>query len=276
MNPLGAYDLAFVDLDGTLLSPDKTVSPANLRALDRLRGAGVQVVAASGRHHANIAAFREIGQSGWTLSSHGAVVRHQRTDEWLLEMAMAPERVAEIAARGRELGMTLIAYHRDGAYIERESEWTDLYASQSGWKPRIADFRSLPADGFQKVIWSEGAERIAAVAPDIQREFQGRAHAVVTDPELLEFLAPAANKAVGARALTEKLGVAPARTLAFGDGNNDVELLRWAGFSVAMNHGRESARKAARFVSPPGPEESAFARAVNLALSTREGSRKYF
>ena len=56
------------------------------------------------------------------------------------------------------------------------------------------------------------------------------------------------------------------RTLAFGDGNNDVELLRWAGCSFAMHHGRTSAREAARHVSPAGPPETAFARAVDRAF----------
>lgn len=89
---------------------------------------------------------------------------------------------------------------------------------------------------------------------------------MVTNPELLEFLSPAANKAVGARTLTEKLGVRPEETMAFGDGNNDVEILKWAGMSVAMNHGRASARSAARLVSPEGLPEEAFARAVDLAI----------
>ncbi len=262
-----SYQLAFVDLDGTLLGPEKTISAENRNALARLRSSGVEVIAASGRHHSNIASFHEIGEQGWMLSSHGAVVRHRRTDEWLLEMTMSPDHVAEITSRGRELGMTLIAYHRDGAYIERESPWTDLYARQAGWTPRIVDFRTLPADGFQKIIWSEDGARIETIAPSIQREFRERAHVVVTDPELLEFLSPGANKAAGAQALTNRLGIAAGQTLAFGDGNNDVELLRWAGLSVAMNHGRASARRAAGFVSPPGPEESAFARAVDLALS---------
>jgi hydroxymethylpyrimidine pyrophosphatase-like HAD family hydrolase len=90
----------------------------------------------------------------------------------------------------------------------------------------------------------------------------------VTNPELLEFFSPAANKAIGAQTLVRKLGISTEETLAFGDGNNDVELLRWAGLSVAMNHGRQSAREAARLISPPGPPESAFARAVDLAFAT--------
>ncbi len=262
-----SYQLAFIDLDDTLLGPDKTISPANLAALDRLRSAGVQIVVASGRHHKNITSFGEIGRQGWVLSSHGSVVRHEQTGEVLLEMTMNPKLASDLCRRAQELGMSVIAYHHDGAFIEEESSWTEYYASQAGWNPRHVDFKNLPPEGFQKIIWSEEPKIIDRVAPAMMKELSDRLYVVETNPELLEFLAHSSNKSVGAQALTHKLGVSVEHTLAFGDGNNDVELLRWAGLSVAMSHGRESARQAARFISPDGPPESAFARAVDLALS---------
>lgn len=261
-----SYQLAFIDLDDTLLGPDKTISPANLAALNRLRTAGVQIVVASGRHHKNITAFREIGPQGWILSSHGSVVRHEQTGEVLLEMTMQPELAVELCQRAHVLGLSVIAYHRDGAYIEKSSPWTDLYAQQSGWTPKHGDFEKLAASGLQKVIWSETPERIEILGPVLKKELTDQLYVVETNPELLEFFAPAANKAVGAKTLSEKLGISAAQTLAFGDGNNDIELLEWAGRSVAMRHGRESAHRAAKFISPDGPPESAFARAVDLAL----------
>jgi Cof subfamily protein (haloacid dehalogenase superfamily) len=258
--------VAFVDLDDTLLGPDKSISAANLDALHQLRSKGVLVAVASGRHHHNISSFDDIGQQDWILSSHGSVVRHERTGEVLLELTMAPADVAKVCGLGRANGFSLVAYHKDGAYIERPTAWTELYARKAGWKPQIVDFRDLPAEGFQKVIWTDEPERITRFAASARTEFAGRFNVMITDAELLEFIAPVANKAVGAQALIEKLGINARDTLAFGDGNNDVELLRWAGVSVAMNHGRPSARSAARFITPPGPRENAFARAVDLAL----------
>jgi Cof subfamily protein (haloacid dehalogenase superfamily) len=259
--------LAFIDLDGTLLGPDKRVSAANLQALGRLRAAGIQIVIASGRHHRNIRTLDPTREAGWVLSSQGSVVRHEPSGELLLEMNLKPAEFLELWELSQKLEVSLIAYHRDGAWVERRSPWIELYARNSGWIPRVADLRSLALDGFQKIIWSEDPERIAAVASAVERELLGRYQMVVNDPELLEFLAPGANKAAGAMALAERLEIDPAQTFAFGDGTNDVELLSWAGVSVAMDHGRESARRAARFISPKGPPESALARAVELALS---------
>ena len=263
-----SYRVAFVDLDDTLLGPDKSISAENLEAIHQLRQQGVLVAVASGRHHNNIRAFGDLGKQDWVLSSHGSVVRHEQTGEVLLELTLPPKDVVRVCELGRRNGFDLVAYHRDGAYIEMATAWTDLYAQKAGWNPKVADFRELPKEGFQKIIWTEEPERIAQFAAGVKSQFARRLNVMITEPELLEFIAPTANKSVGAQALAGKLGIRAEEALAFGDGNNDVELLRWAGMSVAMNHGRQSALSAARLISPAGARENAFARAVSLALGS--------
>jgi hydroxymethylpyrimidine pyrophosphatase-like HAD family hydrolase len=100
----------------------------------------------------------------------------------------------------------------------------------------------------------------------MQREFQDRLYVVNTEHEMLEFLHPETNKALAAQALAAKLGIEREAVLAFGDGNNDVPLLRWAGMSIAMAHGRESAKSAAKRVSPEGPPGTAVARSLETLL----------
>lgn len=121
-NRAHAYRMAFVDLDDTLLAPDKTISRANLAAIGRLRASGVDVAVASGRHHKNITAIGEIGEQTWVLSSHGSVVRHEQTGEILLEMTMDRALVGKVRERAKELDFSVIAYHREGAFIEEASE----------------------------------------------------------------------------------------------------------------------------------------------------------
>lgn len=261
-----AYQLAFIDLDDTLLGPAKQIGDANLRALQRLRQAGIQIAIASGRHHKNITRLHALGRQEWILSSHGAVVRHEQTGELLAETAMPPAFVEQVCARGRELGFSLIAYHREGAFIEQPSPWTALYAQNAGWSPIQADLRTLDPAGFQKVLWSGEPRRIEYFAPGQARDFARDLNVLITNPELLEFFSTHANKAVGAQTLAHKLGIFASQILAFGDGSNDIELLGWAGLSVAMHHGHPAARRAARLTSPPGFPESAFARAVDLVL----------
>jgi hypothetical protein len=260
--------LAIIDLDGTLLGPDKAISQENHAALQRLREAGFETVFASGRHHRNIVRFEAvIGAMSWVISTSGAVVRHAATNELLHELTLAEADALALYDVARQASLALIVYHRDGIYMEEESESTRVYAARAGWNPKCADLSKLAASGIQKVLLSESAAIMERVGPELERAFAERLYVVWTEEDLVEFLAPQANKAVGAEALAAKLGIDRSEIVAFGDGNNDVELLAWAGFSVAMAHGRPKAHEAATKVTPPGPPETAFSRAVDLVLA---------
>lgn len=274
--------LAFIDLDGTLLGPDARVSNANAGAVRRLRDAGYAIVFASGRHQRNIAMLLErradgsatgdgrsahlngeLGPLEWVVSSQGTVARHFTTGETIFERGLAWTDIVELEALARARDIGLIAYHREAVHVERMTPWIERYAGKAGWSPVVGPFHLLEPIGFQKVLLT--TEPSAVITMRDEAVFS-RFHAVITEPELLELLPPGTNKASAAEAVATKLGVLPSQTLAFGDGNNDVELLAWAGDSYAMAHGREAAKLAAKHVCPPGPPETAFARAVNEAL----------
>ena len=256
------YQLAVFDMDDTLLGPDRTLSPENAAALRRLRAAGVEVVIASGRHSSNITEFEhQIGFQGWIISAGGAAVTHTETGEVLCEMAVPQELGLELFRRARAQKISVIGYHRTGIFCDAPSEWIDLYTRRTH-QVAIADIPDLISSGIQKLIWTTHRDRITKLLPEVQDEFRGQLYMVITEHEMIDFLHPRANKALATQTLAAKLGVARENILAFGDGNNDVPLLEWAGMSIAMAHGRDSARRAAKKISPPGPPETAVARSV--------------
>lgn len=261
------YRLAVIDLDDTLLGPDKQISPENRDALQLLRSAGIQVVIASGRHHRDIIMYEsEIGIEGWVISSQGAVVQHSQSGDLLYELTISPDLARELQFRGQQLELDMIAYHRTGVFKEIDSEWSRLQGVHTGETMHRVDFDSLADTGLQKMIWIGEPDRIEELRAVIEKEYRGRLYVVKTEDDGLEFLHPESNKVRGARVVAANMGIAPEQVIAFGDGTNDIQLLQWAGMSVAMNHGRDAAKKAARLVSPPGPPESAMARGVRAAL----------
>jgi Cof subfamily protein (haloacid dehalogenase superfamily) len=259
--------MAVIDLDDTLLSPQKEISQANLDALNTLRKNSFEIIIASGRHHENIMGFQDrIGQQGWVISSNGAVVRHAQTFVILQELTLTLGQALDVCRYGTERDLTVIGYHRDGAFAEQDSEWTLRYAQGAGWRPKVGKLDNLAASGLQKLLLMHSPERIDVIHPEVERRFGSEMYVVRTEDDILEIAAPTTNKALGAQAVARVLGIDSQDVLAFGDGNNDVELLMWAGLSVAMNHGRERARKAAKLISPPGSHGTAFARAVRAVL----------
>jgi Cof subfamily protein (haloacid dehalogenase superfamily) len=254
--------MAVFDMDGTLLGPDKTISGENLAALARLRAEGVAVVIASGRHHEDIAIFEEqLGLEGWVISAGGAMARHAATGELLYEMTLSKELGMEALQQGKTLGLGILGYHRSGIFCEELPALRHLYTDRTQLISS-EQFHLLLDGGMQKLIWTGAEERILELLPGTEARYEGRAYVVNTETETIEFHHPQATKAAAAEAVARKLGISPGQVIAFGDGNNDVPLLRWAGMSVAMAHGRESAKAAAKTISPPGPSETAVARAL--------------
>jgi hydroxymethylpyrimidine pyrophosphatase-like HAD family hydrolase len=153
--------MAVIDLDDTLLSPNKQISEANLEALDALRRNFFEIVIASGRHHKNILGFEDrIGKQGWVISSNGAVVRHARTSAMLRELMLTRGQSADVYRYGSEKGLTIIGYHTDGIFAEEVSEWTQRYAQNAGWQPSRGDLSLLARTGLQKLLLTHSAKRI--------------------------------------------------------------------------------------------------------------------
>lgn len=259
--------LAFIDLDDTLLGPQKEISPENLEAVADLRSHGYEVVIASGRHHRNILQFDDrLTLDGWIISSHGAVVRHAKSEKVLHELNLAPEEAGQALAFGRQHDVNMMVYHRSGVFAQEESEWSRLYTQRAGWKPQVTDLRPLGEDGVEKFMFTGHQRRIDELEEHVRHTFAARNYVVRSENEIVEILSPLANKSIGTAAVAQRLQVPPSDVLAFGDSYNDVEMLAWAGLSVAMRHGRPAAHAAADFISPEGAAESALARAVRLAL----------
>ncbi|MBC8140759.1 MAG: HAD family phosphatase [Armatimonadetes bacterium] len=266
------YRLAAVDLDDTLLGADKIISRANYEAIHRLVDAGVTVVLASGRRHENMSRFyRNLHlSSGWMVSCNGAMARNEVTGETIWEQRLPQPLVRAILADGEAFGVTQNFYHAGGElFVNATNEWTQMYVSRTNSElTAIPDIMTLADDPALKIIWITAAENALELG-DRMREKHGETalHIVITDPEYLEFMMHGVNKASGLAHVAERLGFAPSECVAFGDGNNDVEMLEWAGLGIAMPHARLAAQQAADVVSPDGDPETAFARAVEMLFS---------
>jgi Cof subfamily protein (haloacid dehalogenase superfamily) len=263
------YRLAAVDLDGTLLGPNKKISDENAAAVSRLNEHGAKVIIASGRRHQNSVRFqRELGLNGPIIACQGGLIRDGESGN-VTEAHFLPQTVArEITKEGDSAGVRVIYYHLDHLYVaERNDEWIKLYELRVGEKTE-----TLPAldqlDGRRalKIVWYGDPLLLAKARPQMAEKYREKVDLLSTEKENLEFMPRGINKATALAKVASELGVPAKEVLAFGDGENDTQMLWWAGGGVAMRHGNPDAMAAARFVSPEGPPETAFAAAVDALL----------
>ena len=269
------YHLAASDLDGTLLGPRKEISPANLAAVRALQARGTRLIVASGRRHQNSLRFyREVGLKGLLISCAGALIKDPDTGETVREVALAPATAAKLVAEGQASGYTIVYYHRDHLYIAERNHWTDLYESRVGEKAELyaGNLDDLRGEAALKIVWYGEPAQLQAQRARTEDAYRDQATVVATDPVNLEFLAPAADKAAALAAVCAFYQVEQAATLAFGDGENDAPMLRWAGLGVAVDGADDAAKSAARLVGPDGAKETRFARAVEAVFHQLDGS----
>lgn len=248
------YDLAALDMDGTLLNSAHEITPFNRQALSRADAAGKVVALCTGRclselrdHLARLPGVRyAINESGGCLYDVRAdrILRQVTIDdaviEGLLDLA-APRDVMLQCFFGNQSyvqlrdGAGMAHYHMGGfeGVFEQSSIFTgDMRAlwRQSG-RP-MSKFNLYFASEAEKARFAEG---------------MGGLELCVTGCLGVGYeLSPkGAGKDDGLRALCDHLGIPVARTMAVGDGNNDIELMAAAGFSVAMGNAVEAVRRVA-------------------------------
>ena len=253
-------ELIAVDLDGTALRTDKTVSPRTVRALSAAAARGVHVVPATGRVAKMVLReLREIPGVCYALTSNGASVVDLRDGSVLYSNPIPPEHsrgiVRFFVSRGilteayvggvsyanagaaeplRRLGLpeSFFDYVRESQIFVEDLEKT---LDTRGWRLEKINIPYLP----------EGErERIAAALLAT-----GNYSVTSSGGCNLEVNAATANKGDGLAHLCRLLGVAPDRVMAVGDGDNDVSMLRFAGLGVAMGNAVPEARRAARAVT---------------------------
>jgi len=270
------FKAAAIDLDGTLLSADKTVSQANLSAIKLLRDHGCQIIMASGRRHEDILpTYHHLGLTGPVISCDGIVIKMPLSGEVLLEKKLHQILAHTLIQEGREHNLSVYYYHSESVFYCQENERTLKYqACTRSRKPIKNEYlHELKGDGAQKIVFCHHPERIAELRASLTERYQDHMQIVESEPGFLEFMPLATSKFTALQELAFKLGFHTDDVLAFGDNWNDVDMLSGVGFGVAMTDSSESAWQAAKAISPAGDSATSFARAVELVFDRFYPSR---
>jgi Cof subfamily protein (haloacid dehalogenase superfamily) len=214
---------------------------------------------------------RRLELTGPIVSCNGAQVIDSDTHEVMHQRLVPADLAAEIVAEADKRGITQNYYHTDGGlYVREKTGWTDLYQHRTGSEVNIhRNIGDFHGESALKIIWIDAAEKIAELYQEFAARYSDQLYVTTTDPEYLEFMAKGVSKAAGLEVVAGKLGIKPEEVITFGDGNNDIPMLQWAGLGIAMADARPAAKEAANLVAPPGNPETSFARAVEIVLQTK-------
>ena len=234
--------LILVDLDGTLVGADHTVSPRNAAALERATAAGSRVVIATGRPVRLLEPVKHSLGRSIALCYNGAIVLDLASGEvleaHLLEGAVFRSAVETVRARGFEFIVAVEGMPEIG--IRGETGFREGYEMPQGTLEEITDQRIV------KGLIRAGSDQFAGVWDAFSTLFRDDLEVTRSGIDgLIEISRAGVSKGGIIDELARGWGIDPADAIAFGDMPNDLEMFRWAGRSVAMDNAEPEVKDAA-------------------------------
>ncbi|MDO4791348.1 MAG: Cof-type HAD-IIB family hydrolase [Buchananella hordeovulneris] len=260
--PAGPALMICMDIDGTLLRMDQTVSPAVQEALAAHRQAGTRLVLASGRGPRGMRSAAEAMSHTqcWAVCSNGALTARMVGERAPGEtgFVVLTEQLYDASAALEKLRRAV-----PDAFFATETGEGGMRANRP-WPfeefaegIKIVPFEELGAEPVSRVVMVARGMEVAEFAKRIQSIGLEAVSYAIGWESWLDLTPPGINKATGCDALREQLGISRHATVAIGDGMNDLEMLDWAAFSVAMGQASPRVRRAADFVTAPVGEDGA-------------------
>lgn len=225
---------------------------------------------ATGRMFRSVLPYAEAaGVRAPLVCYQGAAVVDPVTREWLLHEPIQLELAREAIGAVEDEGFALNCYVDDDLFVAAITENARSYADfQSIPLHEIGDLLGWIERPPTKLVVVDEPTRLDALRPLLEERFDERLFIAKSLPYFLELASPAISKGNGLAFVAEHLGFTAERTVAFGDGENDLELLEWAGFGVAVENADEALRARADWVCP-GAEGEGVAQVLEAVLDSR-------
>ncbi|WP_436499018.1 HAD family hydrolase [Actinokineospora sp. HUAS TT18] len=240
------YRLIALDLDGTVVRPDGTVSARTVRAIKQVTGLGVEVLPVTARpptsvHHVAL----RMGLRGQAVCSCGAARLDLRTGGLSARRPLSGATARDLADRVRaRCPEVAFGWVHDGGITVEDAYPYDHPDRTVGALDDLPDVIAV----FAHCAGTSLAEEVAlAIADDATLGHH--------TAEYAEIVAPGVDKLSALREVCAERGITAAEVLAFGDGVADADMLRWAGRGVAVADAHPDALAAADLVAAPCAED---------------------
>lgn len=233
--------LIVLDLDGTLLTDEKVISAKTKNILQQAKNEGHEVMIATGRpYRSSEMYYKELGLSTPIVNFNGAFVHHPRNSSWkTLHTPIDLKVVKQVVEAVESYSIkNMLAEVLDDVYLHYHDE--KILSAFSLGNPQVTtgDLKSLlKTDPTSLLIHAEED------SVDLVRQHLRDVHAEVIDHrrwgapwDVIEIVKHGLNKAVGLSHVSEFLNIPQERIIAFGDEDNDLEMIEYAGVGVAMGN----------------------------------------
>ena len=255
------YRLIALDLDGTLLDSQLQIRPRTIEALQLAREQGVQVMIVTGRHHsAAYAYWHQLGLDLPAICCNGAYIYDFKTGKALAGDPLPPAEARAFLKLARAYPAHLMVY-TDTAMVHEHDD-VPLQEGMGDWAARLPENlrpRLASVASFDELIESQAVVWKFLAVPDDTEAMEALLNAANTQGfycvrsggNRIDISRAGNSKGKRLVEFIEQRGLSPDQVIAFGDQDNDREMLQLAGLGVAMGNAHEDVRASADWVTGP-------------------------
>ena len=246
----GRIKAVFFDIDGTLVSfKSHTVPESARRAIARLREQGVKVFIATGRLMKHVAIVNDIDVDGYITVNGGYCITS--AGEVIFESAFPRATVERVIDLSEQYGFDLNVMTHQDMYVSSMGERVQKIASMINIMPTVADVRSIAA-----------TQPVVQMCPYISRELEQEIMPLLPDcvgsrwiETFMDLNVRGVDKSLGIQQVMNYYGLTMAEAMAFGDGGNDLPMVRDAAVGVAMGNACDELKAVADYITSSVDED---------------------
>ena len=256
------------DMDGTLLDPKGQLDLPRLeKILDKLDQCDIRFVIATGNEvHRMRQLLGHLAERVVLVVANGArifenneLIQAQTWDDAMVDKALGH-------FKGRECQDQFVVTAMNGGFVKAGTVFTELDKFMTPEMIEklyqrmnfVDEFDSNLFGGVLKMSMVVGEERSESVLQEINDLFDGHVRAVSSGYGCIDILQDGIHKAWGLVELLKRWNLKPEQIIAFGDSENDIEMLELAGISYAMENAEEAVKRVATKVAPANSQAGVY------------------
>lgn len=260
--------LLALDVDRTLLTDDYRLLSEVREAIQGARRLGVTVSLATARGPVALEVIlRDLGEVDYAICFGGALVLRRAENEWVtvtdgseLGSTVDPDAGRILVELCRSYGVSVAGYGRDKVFVEEMDSSLQNEFRHTGDRYEVRTLGGIAEPLFKYLVISKVEEvgKLAAISAQIS----ARLSCATSHVNYLEVGPLGTSKGTGLALLAHAIGLDQQRTVAIGDGENDLPMFLWAGIAIAMGNAPQHVRDAADWTTTTNAE-AGVAAAIN-------------
>ncbi|SUP37114.1 Cof-type HAD-IIB family hydrolase [Veillonella criceti] len=250
--------LLAIDLDDTLVRDDNTISEYTRKILQQAQDKGIQIVIATGRMYQTarpVGLALGLGDLPMILFSGGLVQRIE-SGEKLWEQTIPVPIAKEILALARDNDWYVQSYETDALLVHHETEQSRFYEKTVGAKAvYIGDDLYTNVTGPNKLLFLEEPAKLEVISKLLQEKYGDVLEIVRSKVNFLEINCGHCTKGSTLANMVTDLGLRASEVVAFGNSQNDISMLEYAGTAVAVANAEDNVKAIAQIVCPSNEDD---------------------